>query len=98
MAVQTATFGASIGLHCLAAARRILLTRCIEGVLTLFFGLAGAYLAGAKGGAWGFAVAGALKTVNAWWQFSLALREYESGRTEAGRGGPDADCLPQAAR
>ena len=55
-------------------------------MLTLFFGLAGAYLAGAKGGAWGFAVAGALKTVNAWWQFSLALREYESGRSEAGRG------------
>ena len=93
-----ATFGASIGLHCLAAARRILRARCIEGVLTLFFGLAGAYLAGAKGGAWGFAVAGALKTVNAWWQFSLALREYESGRSEAGRGGPDADYLPQAAR
>jgi len=93
-----ASFGASIGLHCLAAARRILLARCIDGVLTLFFGLAGAYLAGAKGGAWGFAVAGLLKSINAWWQFSIAIREYEGGRGEAGRGGPDADYLPRAAR
>ena len=69
------------------AARRILRARCIEGVLTLFFGLAGAYLAGAKGGAWGFAVAGALKTVNAWWQFSLALREPKAAAAGAGRGG-----------
>jgi O-antigen/teichoic acid export membrane protein len=92
------TFGASIGLHCLAAARRILRVRCVEGVLTLFFGLAGAYLAGAKGGAWGFAVAGSLKSVNAWWQFSRALREYEAGRSEAGPGGPGADYLAQAAR
>ena len=49
------SFGASIGLHCLAAARRSLRARCIDGVLTFFFGLAGAYLAGAKGVAWGFA-------------------------------------------
>jgi O-antigen/teichoic acid export membrane protein len=92
------TFGASIGLHCLAAARRILRTNCIEAVLTLFFGLTGAYLAGAKGGAWGFAVAGLLKGVNAWWQFSRALREYE-GRSEAGGAGPkvNADYLPQVA-
>lgn len=92
------TFGASIGLHCLAAARRILLANCIEAVLTLFFGLTGAYLAGAKGGAWGFAVAGSLKGVNAWWQFSRALREYE-GRSAAGGAGPkvDADYLPQVA-
>ena len=58
--------------------------RGIEGVLTLFFGLAGAYLAGAKGGAWGFAVAGALKTVNAWWQFSLALRDIEQPQQRGG--------------
>ena len=44
------TFGASLGLHCLAAARRILRAECIGAVLTLFFGLSGAYLAGAKGG------------------------------------------------
>jgi O-antigen/teichoic acid export membrane protein len=71
------TFGASVGLHCLAAARRSLRSRCIEGMLTLFFGLAGAYLAGAKGVAWGYAVAASLKSVNAWWQFSRALPEYE---------------------
>jgi hypothetical protein len=44
------TFGASIGLHCLAAARRILRTNCIEAVLTLFFGLTGAYLAARQEG------------------------------------------------
>jgi hypothetical protein len=92
------TFGASIGLHCLAAARRILRTNCIEAVLTLFFGLTGAYLAGATGGAWGFAVAGLLKGINAWWQFGRALREYE-GRSAAGGAGPkvNAEYLPQVA-
>ena len=90
------TFGGSVGLHCLAAARRSLRARCIEGVLTFFFGLGGAYLAGATGVAWGYAVAGSLKSVNAWWQFSRALREYE-GRSETGGAGPDADYLPQAA-
>ena len=92
------TFGASIGLHCLAAARRILRAECIGAGLTLFFGLTGAYLAGARGGAWGLAVAGSLKSVNAWWQFSRALREYE-GRSEAGGTGPkvNADYLPQVA-
>ena len=89
-------FGASVGLHCLAAARRILRTGCIDAALTLFFGLAGAYLAGAKGVAWGFAMAGSLRSVNAWWQFSRALREYE-GRSEAGGAGRNADYLPQVA-
>ena len=89
-------FGASIGLHCLAAARRSLRTRCIDAALTFFFGLAGGYLAGAKGVAWGFAIAGSLRSVNAWWQFSRALREYE-GRSEAGGAGRNADYLPQVA-
>ena len=92
------TFGASIGLHCLAAARRSLRARCIDGALTFFFGLAGAYLAGAKGVAWGFGVAGLLRSVNAWWQFSRALREYEGRRSEAGGAAPEADYLVQAAR
>jgi len=87
------TFGASVGLHCLAAARRSVRARCIEGALTFFSGVGGAYLAGATGVAWGFAVAGLLKSVNAWWQFLRALREYE-GRSKAGA----ADYLAQAAR
>ena len=82
---------------CLAAARRSLRARCVDGALTFFFGLAGAYLAGAKGVAWGFAVAGLLRTVNAWWQFSRALREYE-GCSEARGAGANADYLPQATR
>ena len=88
------TFGASVGLHCLAAASRSLRARCIEGALTFFSGVGGAYLAGATGVAWGFAVAGSLKSVNAWWQFLRALREYE-GRSKAGAA---ADYLAQAAR
>jgi len=60
--------------------------------------LTGAYLAGATGGAWGFAVAGLLKGINAWWQFGRALREYE-GRSAAGGAGPkvNAEYLPQVA-
>ena len=65
------------GLRSLAAAKRSLRARCIDGVLTLFFGVAGAYLAGAKGVAWGYAVTGCLRSLNAWWQFSRALREHE---------------------
>ena len=49
------------------AARRSLRARCIDGSLTLFFGPAGAYLAGAKGVAWGYAVVGCLRGLNAWW-------------------------------
>jgi hypothetical protein len=90
------TFGASMGLHCLAAARRSLRARCIEGALTFSCGLGGAYLAGANGVAWGFAVAGSLKGVNAWWQFTRALREYEGRSNAAGTGNPDY--LPEVAR
>jgi O-antigen/teichoic acid export membrane protein len=90
------TFGASMGLHCLAAARRSLRARCIEGALTFSCGLGGAYLAGANGVAWGFAVAGSLKGVNAWWQFTRALREYEGRSSAAGTGNPDY--LPEVAR
>lgn len=76
------SFGALIGLRSLGAARRSLRARCIDGSLTLFFGPAGAYLAGAKGVAWGYAVVGCLRGLNAWWQFSRALREHER-RSEA---------------
>jgi O-antigen/teichoic acid export membrane protein len=77
------SFGAWTGLRSLAAAKRSLRAKCIDGSLTLFAGLAGGYLAGAKGVAWGYAVTGCLKSLNAWWQFSRALREHEP-RSEAG--------------
>jgi O-antigen/teichoic acid export membrane protein len=70
-------FGAWTGLRSLAAARRSLRAKCIDGSLTLVFGVTGAYLAGARGVAWGYAVSGWLKSLNAWWQFSRALREYK---------------------
>jgi O-antigen/teichoic acid export membrane protein len=71
-------YGAWTGLRSLAAARRSLRARCIDGAVTIVCGLAGAYLAGATGAAWGYAAAGWLRSPNAWWQFSRAVREYES--------------------
>ena len=55
-------FGASVGLRSLAAARRSLRAKCIDGLFTFFFGLAGAYLAGATGVAWGSALAWSSKS------------------------------------
>jgi len=73
------SFGAWTGLRSLAAAKRSLRAKCVDGLLTLSSGLAGGYLAGAKGVAWGYAVTGCLKSLNAWWQLSRALREHERG-------------------
>ncbi len=70
-------FGAWAGLRSLAAARRSLRARCIDASLSLSFGVLGAYMAGATGAAWAFAVAGCLRIPNAWWQFSRGLREYD---------------------
>src|SRR4029078_2296325 len=71
------SFGAWTGLRALAAARRSLRARCIDGALTFSLGLTGAYLAGATGVAWGYALTGCLRSLNAWWQFTRALRERE---------------------
>jgi len=73
-------YGAWTGLRSLAAAKRSLRARCIDGAITLFFGLSGAYLGGATGAAWGYAITGCLRSPNAWWQFSRALREYEAAK------------------
>jgi O-antigen/teichoic acid export membrane protein len=72
------SFGAWTGLRSLAAAKRSLRARCIDGSFTFSLGLAGAYLAGAAGVAWGYAITGVLRSLNAWWQFSRALGERES--------------------
>jgi O-antigen/teichoic acid export membrane protein len=69
-------FGAWTGLRSLAAAKRSLQAKCVDGFLTLSCGLAGGYLAGAVGVAWSYAVSGWLKSLNAWWQFSRALNEH----------------------
>ncbi len=73
------SFGALVGLRSLAAARRSLRTKCIDGLFTLLCGLGGAHLAGAQGAAWGYAATGCVRSINAWWQFSHALREYQTG-------------------
>jgi hypothetical protein len=69
-------FGAWTGLRSLAAAKRSLQAKCIDGFLTLSCGLAGGYLAGAVGVAWSYALSGWLKSLNVWWQFSRALNEH----------------------
>jgi len=71
------SFGPLTGLRSMAAATRSLRARCIDGLCTLVFGLTGAYLAGAMGVAWGYAVTGCLRSLNAWWQFSSALHERQ---------------------
>ena len=60
-------------------------------------GLAGAYLAGAKGVVRGFGVAGLLRSRQCVVAILKALREYD-GRSEAGGAGPRADYLPQVER
>jgi len=72
------SFGAWTGLRSLAAAKRSLRARCIDGALTFSLGLAGAYLGGAIGVAWGYAVTGIFRSLNAWWQLSRALGEGET--------------------
>lgn len=76
-------FGAWTGLRSLAAAKRSLRARNIDAVSSLVFGVVGAYIAGATGAAWGYALAGCLRIPNAWWQFSRGLREYKRRETEA---------------
>jgi O-antigen/teichoic acid export membrane protein len=88
------SFGAWTGLRALAAARRSLRARCIDGVLTLVLGLGGAYVAGANGVAWGYALNGFSRSINAWWHFSVALREH--GRGNEARGVTEAAIAPEA--
>lgn len=71
------SFGAWTGLRSLAAARRSLRAKCIDGLLTVSFGVTGAYLAGAVGVASGYALSAWLKSMNVWWQFARALSEHE---------------------
>jgi O-antigen/teichoic acid export membrane protein len=88
------SFGAAAGLRALAAAKRSLRARFVDALTALIFPLSGAVLNGATGAAWGYALAGLVKIPNAWWQFSRALREYESkvreDRTEVVRETPGA--------
>jgi O-antigen/teichoic acid export membrane protein len=71
-------FGAWAGLRSLAAAKRSLRARFIDSLATLILALGGAALAGARGAAWGFAAAGCIRIVNAWWQFTRALAEHDA--------------------
>ena len=90
------SFGAWTGLRSLAAAKRSLNARCIDGALTFSLGVAGAYLGGATGVAWGYAVTGCLRSLNAWWHFSRALREREP--RPAPRRVPEAALAPRGER
>jgi O-antigen/teichoic acid export membrane protein len=72
-----AAFGAYVGLRSLAAARRSLRARYVDAAATAVFAITGAAIGGAAGAAWGLAIAGFVKIANAWWQFRLALGEYD---------------------
>ncbi len=69
------SYGAVVGLRAMAAARRSLRARSIVAVLTLVAGVMGALLAGARGVAWGFAVAGGLELLVSWGQYVRAVDE-----------------------
>jgi hypothetical protein len=69
------SYGAIVGLRAMAAARRSLRARSIVAVLTLVAGVTGASLAGARGVAWGFAVAGGLELLVSWGQYVRAADE-----------------------
>lgn len=64
LTVVTAAFawsaGSAVGLRAYEAAKESMTTRIIQGVLTVPAGAVGAVLAGARGGAWGLAIAALL--------------------------------------
>ncbi|MGH2652950.1 MAG: hypothetical protein ACRDHV_01190 [Actinomycetota bacterium] len=69
--------GAFIGLRSLAAAKRSLKARLIEGGLTLVAGMLGAGLGGSVGAAWALAAIFWVESAVWWWFFGRALREVD---------------------
>jgi O-antigen/teichoic acid export membrane protein len=76
--------GPMSGLRALAAARSSLRARMFDAVFTLALGVTGAAVAGARGAAWGYAIAGCLRVPNWLWHFHEARRSYSAtGRVPA---------------
>lgn len=68
------SYGAMTGLRALAAARESLRARILDAVATLSFAVSGAALDGARGAAYGYAVAGCARVPNWWWHLRRARR------------------------
>ena len=68
------SYGAMTGLRALAAARSSLSARMFDATSTVVLGVTGAAVAGIKGAAWGYAIAGCLRVANWWWHFHEARR------------------------
>jgi O-antigen/teichoic acid export membrane protein len=69
--------GAAAGLRALAAARQSLAARLIGSLLAVGGGLVGAVTGGARGAAWGLALAGWIEAVVWWLQYARAVRDRE---------------------
>jgi hypothetical protein len=82
MAASGLQTGAVIGIRSMSAVGRGLRSQVIEGLITLLGGAGGALLAGARGAAWGLAVAYVLEAAMWWWQFHKAIAEYPTKRGE----------------
>lgn len=78
LAVVGASFatGAAAGLRALGAAKRSLRSQLIASLFYVTFGIAGAFLGGAAGSAWGVATATLTGSVVWWLQLRLGLRAY----------------------
>jgi O-antigen/teichoic acid export membrane protein len=77
------TMGAGVGLRALAASRLSLRARLFVAPITLAAGSVGAALRGARGAAWGLAVALLLGAVIWWHHFSTGLQQNEGAQREA---------------
>jgi O-antigen/teichoic acid export membrane protein len=75
--------GAGVGLRALAAPRFSLRARLFVAPMALAAGLVGAALRGARGTAWGLAIAFLLGAIIWWHHFSAGLQQNEASRREA---------------
>ncbi len=75
--------GATAGLRALAAAKRSLGARVIGSLLTVAGGVGGVLVDGARGAAWGCALAGTLEAMLWWWQFTRAIGERDAAASPA---------------
>ena len=84
LAASSFSSGALIGLRAFAAATRSLRATVISSILTTVTTIAGAWLYGAAGAAWGILLAHAATMPLWWWEFGRASARYVVETAEAG--------------
>lgn len=89
LAASCFSSGALIGLRAFAAATRSLRATVISSLLTTVTTIAGAWLYGAAGAAWGILLAHTVTMPLWWWEFRREAVRYAAGASEAGAA-PDA--------